>query len=80
MKLFQRLALGAAFFTIAVAGALAAPAATHNNAPNQFVEADGVRYAYRHFGAQTGVPVILLQHFRGNMDYWDPAVTDGLAK
>ena len=39
-----------------------------------------MRYAYRHFGAQTGVPVILLQHFRGNMDYWDPAVTDGLAK
>ncbi|EJM79184.1 alpha/beta fold hydrolase [Pseudomonas sp. GM60] len=80
MNLFQRLALGASFFAIAVSGALAAPAATHNSAPNQFVEADGVRYAYRQFGAQTGVPVILLQHFRGNLDYWDPAVTDGLAK
>lgn len=80
MHLFQRLALGAAFFAIAVSGAIAAPTATHNSAPNQFVEADGVRYAYRHFGAETGIPVILLQHFRGNMDYWDPAVTDGLAK
>lgn len=80
MHLFQRLALGATFFAIAVSGAIAAPAATHNSAPNQFVEADGVRYAYRQFGTQTGVPVILLQHFRGNMDYWDPAVTDGLAQ
>ncbi|PMZ40877.1 alpha/beta hydrolase, partial [Pseudomonas sp. GW247-3R2A] len=68
MHLFQRLALGAVL-AISVSGAIAAPAATHNSAPNQFVEADGVRYAYRQFGAQTGVPVILLQHFRGNMDY-----------
>lgn len=80
MKLFHGLALGAAFAAIAAGSAIAAPAASHNSAPNQFVEANGVRYAYRQFGAQTGVPVILLQHFRGNMDYWDPAVTDGLAK
>lgn len=39
-----------------------------------------MRYAFRHFGVDAGVPIILLQHFRGNMDYWDPAVTDGLAR
>jgi len=26
------------------------------------------------------VPLIFNQHFRGTMDYWDPAVTDGLAR
>jgi pimeloyl-ACP methyl ester carboxylesterase len=26
------------------------------------------------------VPIVLNQHFRGSMDYWDPAVTDGLAR
>lgn len=53
---------------------------THNTAPTQFVEADGVRYAYRRFGAETGTPLLFFQHFRGGMDNWDPLVTDGLAK
>ena len=26
------------------------------------------------------MPVVFNQHFRGTMDYWDPAVTDGLAR
>jgi pimeloyl-ACP methyl ester carboxylesterase len=52
---------------------------THDTAPNQFVDVDGVRYAYRRFGARQGVPLVFLQHLRGSMDYWDPAVTDGLA-
>jgi len=53
---------------------------SHNAASTQFIEASGVRYAYRRFGAATGTPVILLQHFRGGLDNWDPLVTDGLAK
>ena len=53
---------------------------THDTAPTQFVEAKGIRFAYRRFGEARGVPIILNQHFRGTMDYWDPAVTDGLAK
>ncbi|MDF0543963.1 alpha/beta hydrolase [Sphingobium sp. H39-3-25] len=52
---------------------------THNTAPTQFVEADGVRYAYRRFGAETGTPLLFLQHFRGGLDNWDPVVTDGIA-
>jgi pimeloyl-ACP methyl ester carboxylesterase len=52
----------------------------HETAPTQFVEANGVRFAYRRFGKTGGVPLVFNQHFRGTMDYWDPAVTDGLAK
>ncbi|MDH6622903.1 pimeloyl-ACP methyl ester carboxylesterase [Streptomyces sp. LBL] len=48
-------------------------------APTQSVTANGIRYAYRRFGAETGTPLVFLQHFRGGMDHWDPAVTDGLA-
>ena len=53
---------------------------THQTAPAQFVEANGIRFAYRRFGKTGGVPLVFNQHFRGTMDYWDPAVTDGLAE
>ena len=51
----------------------------HQTAPTQFVEAKEIRFAYRRFGKPSGVPLLFNQHFRGTMDYWDPAVTDGLA-
>ena len=53
---------------------------THQTAPTLFVEANGIRFAYRRFGKPDGVPLVLNQHFTGTMDYWDPAVTDGLAR
>lgn len=53
---------------------------THLTAPTQFLDANGVRFAYRRFGAETGTPLVFLQHFRGGMDNWDPIVTDGLAQ
>jgi pimeloyl-ACP methyl ester carboxylesterase len=53
---------------------------THQTVPTQFVEANGIRFGYRRFGNSQGVPIVLNQHFRGTMDYWDPAVTDGLAR
>ncbi|MDN7934513.1 alpha/beta hydrolase [Burkholderia metallica] len=52
---------------------------THHTAPTQYVDANGVRFAYRRFGKRTGVPLIMNIHFTGTMDHWDPAVTDGLA-
>jgi pimeloyl-ACP methyl ester carboxylesterase len=52
----------------------------HQTAPTQFVEANGIRFAYRRFGKSGGVPLVFNQHFTGTMDHWDPAVTDGLAK
>src|SRR5919108_1030732 len=53
---------------------------THQTALTQFVEANGIRFAYRRFGKTGTVPLVFNQHFRGTMDYWDPAVTDGLAR
>ena len=53
---------------------------THQTAPTQFVDANGVRFAYRRFGKTGGVPLVFNQHYIGTMDYWDPTVTDGLAR
>ncbi|MBN3764064.1 alpha/beta hydrolase [Burkholderia sp. Ac-20365] len=53
---------------------------THQTAPTQFVEANGIRFAYRRFGNANGVPLVMNIHFTGTMDHWDPAVTDGLAQ
>ncbi len=52
----------------------------HQTAPTQFVEANGIRFAYRRFGNASGVPIVFNQHYIGTMDYWDPAVTDALAR
>ena len=46
---------------------------THYTAPTQFVEANGIRFAYRRFGKTGGVPIVMNIHFRGTMDHWDPA-------
>jgi pimeloyl-ACP methyl ester carboxylesterase len=41
---------------------------------------NGVSYAYRCFGkASSALPVVFLQHFRGNVDNWDPVLVDGVA-
>jgi pimeloyl-ACP methyl ester carboxylesterase len=52
---------------------------THQSAPTQFVEANGIRFSYRRFGKPDRVPLVFNQHFTGTMDHWDPVVTDGLA-
>ena len=52
----------------------------HQTAPTRFVEASGIRFAYRRFGKPAGVPFVFNQHFTGTMDHWDPAVTDGFAR
>jgi len=53
---------------------------SHHTAPTQFVEANGIRFAYRRFGKAGGVPLVFNMHYLGTMDYWDPTVTDGLAR
>lgn len=52
---------------------------SHNAAETRLLEAAGVEFAYRRFGRAAGLPLVLLQHFRGNLDNWDPALTDALA-
>ena len=38
--------------------------------PTQFVEANGIRFAYRRFGKAGGVPLVFNMHYLGTMDYW----------
>jgi pimeloyl-ACP methyl ester carboxylesterase len=73
---------GMALFAAVTPQAAAAKArrAMHVDAPTRFVEANGVRYAYRRFGSESGVPLLFLQHFTGGLDHWDPLVTDGLGR
>jgi len=49
-------------------------------ARTQFLDVNGHSYAYRRFGTGPGLPLLLLQHFTGTLDNWDPALTDGLAE
>src|SRR6266436_5495083 len=58
---------------------------THRTAPTQFVEAAGIRFAYRRFanrrfGVTIDIPLLFFMHFTGTMDHWDPALTDGFAQ
>jgi pimeloyl-ACP methyl ester carboxylesterase len=52
---------------------------THQTAATQFVDVGRLRLAYRRLGDPGATPLIMLQHFRGNLDNWDPALTDALA-
>jgi pimeloyl-ACP methyl ester carboxylesterase len=55
--------------------------ATYVDAETQLLSAsNGVDYAYRTTGASDASPLVLLQHFRGNLDNWDPALIDALAR
>jgi pimeloyl-ACP methyl ester carboxylesterase len=52
---------------------------SYSSLPNRLLSVDsGIDFAYRDAGAGD-VPLILLQHFRGNLDSWDPALIDDLA-
>jgi pimeloyl-ACP methyl ester carboxylesterase len=52
---------------------------TYSGLPNQRVSGpNGVEYVYRETG-NGPLPLLLLQHFRGNLDNWDPALVDALA-
>ncbi|MBL1102796.1 alpha/beta fold hydrolase [Streptomyces coffeae] len=47
---------------------------------NHFVDAsNGVCYAYRCFGDGAQTPLLLLSHFRANLDMWDPLLISEIA-
>jgi pimeloyl-ACP methyl ester carboxylesterase len=56
-------------------------AETALSAENRSVEVDAETLVYRRFGnAESAAPPLLfLQHFRGNLDTWDPALVDRVA-
>jgi pimeloyl-ACP methyl ester carboxylesterase len=60
-----------------------APTESVLTAPNQSIEAaNGVTFAYRRFGNAHGavLPLVCFQHYRGNLDNWDPALVDAIAE
>jgi pimeloyl-ACP methyl ester carboxylesterase len=56
-----------------------APATTYQHAPTETIDIGGTRFAYRQLGADTGVPVVFLNHLAAVLDNWDPRVIDGIA-
>ncbi|MEO7978854.1 alpha/beta hydrolase [Flavobacterium sp.] len=52
---------------------------THKTAPTKSINVNGSDFTYRSFGRKEGIPVLFLQHFTGNMDNWDPEVTNAIA-
>ena len=54
--------------------------ASYSDLPNLSIRgANGFDFAYREFGVGA-IALVLLQHFRGNLDNWDPALMDELAQ
>ena len=51
------------------------------SAENRSAEIEGATLVYRRFGNAEAAapPLVCLQHFRGNLDNWDPALVDRLA-
>jgi pimeloyl-ACP methyl ester carboxylesterase len=57
-----------------------ASVATYVDSDTEVLSAsNGVEYAYRVTGTSDSPPLVTLQHFRGNLDSWDPALIDALA-
>ncbi|HEY7985975.1 MAG TPA: alpha/beta hydrolase [Methylophilaceae bacterium] len=79
-KLLKSLLFFAATSMLMVESGAAGAAQTLETAPTKYIEANGVKFSYRTLGPTSGTPLILLQHFTGTMDSWDPAVVNGLAK
>ncbi len=55
------------------------PTFTATTAPTQFLDVGDARFAYRRFGNPTATPVVFTQHLMGNLDNFDPAISDALA-
>ena len=52
---------------------------THDMAPTQYIEAAGIRFAYRRFGYPGRLPLVFFNHFMGTLDDHDPAISDAFA-
>jgi pimeloyl-ACP methyl ester carboxylesterase len=52
---------------------------TADTADDLTVDGPSARFTYRRLGPQGGVPLILVQRFRGTIDWWDPEFLDYLS-
>jgi pimeloyl-ACP methyl ester carboxylesterase len=55
------------------------PRITWASASTRSVDVSGTKFVYRQLGADSGVPVIFLNHLAAELDRWDPRVVDGIA-
>ncbi len=53
---------------------------TYATVPTQFVEANGIKFAYRSYGKQGDIPVIYFNHLTANLDNCDPRIMNAIAK
>ncbi len=47
--------------------------------PTQFVDANGIKFAYRSYGKTDDIPVIYFNHLTANLDNCDPRIMDAIA-
>jgi pimeloyl-ACP methyl ester carboxylesterase len=52
---------------------------TYATVPTKFVEADGIKIAYRSYGKEGDIPVIYFNHLTANLDNCDPRIMDAIA-
>ena len=52
---------------------------TYATAPTKFVEANGIKIAYRSYGKEGDIPVIYFNHLTANLDNCDPGIMDSIA-
>jgi len=48
--------------------------------PTQFIEAHGIKFAYRSYGKEGDIPVIYFNHLTANLDNCDPRIMDSIAQ
>jgi len=53
---------------------------SQRNSPTLSITAAGADFAYRQFGSDAGVPLVVLTHLGANLDSWDPRIVEGLAE
>lgn len=52
---------------------------TYTNVPTQFVEVNGIKFAYRSYGKEGDIPVIYFNHLAANLDNCDPRIMNAIA-
>lgn len=52
----------------------------HQTTETHYVDANGIRYAYRTLGEKKAIPLVMISSLGSSMDDWDPAITNGLAQ
>ena len=52
---------------------------TYATVPTLFVEANGIKIAYRSYGKEGDIPVVYFNHLTANLDNCDPRIMDAIA-